>query len=132
MRKGKFPEKGSIMPPVVLIVYPWHRIGNLRTYFPEITRRAVDYIHLQSRKNPIPSFLYFSITTTPHQPVSPSDDFKGKSGIAPLADFVMETDWSAWVRSYGQLKMPEYQENTLIIFTADNGHSNYTGWEEFG
>lgn len=39
-----------------------------------------------------PFFLYFS-QTSPHEPVSPSANFKGKSGIAPIADFVMETDW---------------------------------------
>ena len=25
---------------------------------------------------------------------TPSKEFRGKSGIAPIADFVMETDWS--------------------------------------
>ena len=41
-----------------------------------------------------PFFLYFSMTS-PHEPVVPSKPFLGKSGIAPIADFVMETDWSA-------------------------------------
>ena len=94
---------------------------------PKITERAVQYIHEQSQKDD-PFFLFFSMTS-PHEPVSPSDSFKGKSGIAPIADFVMETDWSA-----GELlkavKEAQISDNTLIIFTADNGHSHYTGWEE--
>jgi len=93
---------------------------------PEITRRAVDYIHKQSG-NGHPFFLYFSMTS-PHEPVSPSDAFKGKSGIAPIADFVMETDGSAG-EILQAVEDAGISENTLIIFTADNGHSHYTGWE---
>ncbi len=94
---------------------------------PEITRRAVNYIHDQSN-NEQPFFLYFSMTS-PHEPVVPSEKFAGKSGIAPIADFVMETDWSA-----GQIleavEQSGISDNTLVIFTADNGHSHYTGWED--
>ena len=94
---------------------------------PDITKRAVEYIHHQSQTIQ-PFFLYFSMTS-PHEPVVPTKKFAGKSGIAPIADFVMETDWSI-----GQVLMAVEEsgilENTLIIFTADNGHSNYTGWEE--
>ncbi|MGB0581012.1 MAG: sulfatase-like hydrolase/transferase, partial [Limisphaerales bacterium] len=67
--------------------------------------------------------------TSPHEPVVPSKRFKGKSGIAPIADFVMETDWSA-----GQvIKAVDdagIADNTIVIFTADNGHSHYTGWPD--
>ena len=48
--------------------------------------------------------------------------------VSPIADFVMETDWSV-----GQvIKAVDdagIAENTIVIFTADNGHSHYTGWE---
>ena len=93
---------------------------------PEITRRAVQHVHERAKRDE-PFFLYFSMTS-PHEPVVPSKDFKGKSGISPIADFVMETDWSA-----GQIiKAVDdagIAENTIVIFTADNGHSHYTGWE---
>jgi len=67
--------------------------------------------------------------TFPHEPIAPSKEFKGKSGIAPIADFVMETDWSAGeiIKAIDEAGIAE---NTLVIFTADNGHSKYTGWEE--
>jgi arylsulfatase A-like enzyme len=67
--------------------------------------------------------------TSPHEPVVPSAEFKGKSGIAPIADFVMETDWSAG-QVIKALEDAGVAENTLVIFTADNGHSHYTGWED--
>ena len=93
---------------------------------PEITRKSVDYIHKQREKDK-PFFLFFSMTS-PHEPVSPSDHFRGKSGIAPIADFVMETDWSVGEIIHA-VEDAEISENTIIIFTADNGHSNYTGWK---
>jgi arylsulfatase A-like enzyme len=67
--------------------------------------------------------------TSPHEPVSPSDQFKGKSGIAPIADFLMETDWSAG-QVIDALDKAGVADNTLVIFAGDNGHSNYTGWDE--
>jgi arylsulfatase A-like enzyme len=41
----------------------------------------------------------------------------------------METDWSAG-EIMNAVEDADISENTLIIFTADNGHSNYTGWEQ--
>ena len=94
---------------------------------PEITRHAVEQIKERAQQEQ-PFFLYFSMTS-PHEPVVPSADFKGASGIAPIADFVMETDWSA-----GQLinavDEAGIADDTIVIFTADNGHSHYTGWDE--
>ena len=93
---------------------------------PTITKRAVDYVH-ERAKTDYPFFLFFSMTS-PHEPISPSDGFKGKSGIAPIADFIMETDWSAG-QVIEALEKAGVADNTLVIFTADNGHSHYTGWD---
>ena len=94
---------------------------------PEITRRAVRQIHDRAKQDS-PFFLYFSMTS-PHEPVVPSKDFRGKSGIAPIADFVMETDWSAG-QVIKAIDDAGVADNTIVIFTADNGHSHYTGWEQ--
>jgi len=58
--------------------------------------------------------------TSPHTPINPSKRFLGQSGISKYADFLMETDWSVGqiVRAIDDLGL---SENTLIIFTADNG-----------
>ena len=58
----------------------------------------------------------------------PSQDFQGKSGIAPIADFVMQTDWSVG-QVVAAIDNAGLAEDTVIVFTADNGHSHYTGWE---
>jgi len=93
----------------------------------EITERAVQYINDQS-KTEQPFFMYFPMTS-PHEPVVPTKKFAGKSGIAPIADFVMETDWSVG-EILKALDQTGIADNTLIVFTADNGHSHYTGWDD--
>lgn len=98
---------------------------------PETTRRGVQYIH--SRKDaPQPFFLYFAYPS-PHAPIIPNDQFDGKSGAGPYGDFVYETD-----DSIGQLlralEESGQAENTVVIFSADNGpeHYAYARDERFG
>lgn len=119
------PDEGVVLPKGFLGT-PAAPDWRLQKILPEITRRAVQYIHQQA-KGDAPFFLYFSMTS-PHEPVVPSAEFRGKSGIAPIADFVMETDWSAGqvIRAIDEAGIAD---DTIVIFTADNGHSHYTGWE---
>ncbi|QDT63378.1 sulfatase family protein [Calycomorphotria hydatis] len=120
------PTEGHVMPRTFdgsPIAPDW----KFDQILPELTRRAVQHIHDRAKQEQ-PFFLYFSMTS-PHEPVVPSEKFKDKSGIAPIADFLLETDWSA-----GQvIKAVDdagIADNTIVIFTADNGHSHYTGWNE--
>ncbi|MDG1895631.1 MAG: arylsulfatase [Fuerstiella sp.] len=94
---------------------------------PELTRRAVKHVHDRAQQDE-PFFLYFSMTS-PHEPVVPSKDFRGKSGIAPIADFLLETDWSAG-QVIKAIDESGIADNTIVIFTGDNGHSHYTGWND--
>jgi len=91
---------------------------------PELTRRAVQYIHDRAREDK-PFMLYFSMTT-PHEPIAPSKAFQGKSNLSPIADLVMETDWAAG-EVIQALDDAGIAENTILFFMADNGHSKYTG-----
>lgn len=92
---------------------------------PELTRRAVSYIH-EKAVSESPFFLYFPMTT-PHTPIVPTDDFRGKSGISPVADFIMQTDWSAG-QVINALEEAGVAEDTFVIFTSDNGHLP-TDWD---
>jgi arylsulfatase A len=91
---------------------------------PMITAQAVQYVADRAADQK-PFFLYFALTS-PHEPIAPSAKFRGKSGINPVGDFVMETDWAL-----GQVlvALDEHglAQDTLVIFAADNGHSTYTG-----
>lgn len=95
---------------------------------PTITDKAVTYITQEAEKKE-PFFLYFALTT-PHEPISPSKAFHGKSGISPVADLIMETDWAVG-RTMEALERNGVADNTLIIFTSDNGHCAYTGLDAF-
>ena len=87
---------------------------------PTITAKAVAYIEKEA-KTDTPFFLYFPMTA-PHNPIAPSEGFKGKSGISPYVDFVIETDH--WIgQIIDAVDRSGIAENTLIIFTADNGTS---------
>lgn len=85
---------------------------------PEITRRAVRYVE-EAAKSPQPFFLYFSLTS-PHHPLVPTAEFRGRSGAGEYGDFVMQTDWTVG-QVLAALDRTQLAENTLVIFTSDNG-----------
>ena len=94
----------------------------LDAVMPRLTEKAVEWIAAQ-KDSTKPFFLYFP-WTSPHAPIVPTPEFKGKSGAGPFGDFVHQSDWSA-----GQvLKALEdngFRDNTLVIFTSDNGPESY-------
>ena len=82
----------------------------------EYTERAIDFI---KRNKDNPFFVYLPYTAT-HIPTMPHPSFKGQSGNGDWAALLMQID------SYiGELthKIEELgvAENTIFIFTADNG-----------
>ena len=93
---------------------------------PEFTRRAETFIREQGGKqrqgNGNPFFIYFPLTS-PHSPVVPNREFLGKSGIGSYGDFICEIDWLVG-RITGALEEAGIRDNTLIIFTSDNGPEN--------
>ena len=113
------PSEGVVLPRG-FVGAPMAPGWRLDAILPEITRRAVQQIHDRAKQD-APFFLYFSMTL-PHEPVVPSKHFRGKSGIAPIADFVMETDWSAG-QVIKAIDDAGIAEDTIVIFTADNGHT---------
>ncbi|HYP05648.1 MAG TPA: sulfatase [Bryobacteraceae bacterium] len=82
----------------------------------KFTRRAVEFIE---RHADAPFFLYFA-HTAPHIPLVPSARFKGKSGKGSYGDVVMELDWSVG-QVLAALQAKGIDNNTLVIFTSDNG-----------
>ncbi|MCA9248717.1 MAG: arylsulfatase [Planctomycetales bacterium] len=68
-----------------------------------------------------PFFLYLPLTS-PHTPIVPSPAWQGKSKLGPYGDFVMETDWVVG-QVLEELDKQGLADNTLVIFTTDNGCS---------
>jgi len=89
---------------------------------PTTTQKAVEYVKKQA-KNDKPFFLYFAFPS-PHAPIIPNDEFDGKSGAGPYGDFVYETD-DACGRILKALEQSGQADNTIVIFTADNGPEKY-------
>ena len=85
---------------------------------PELTRRAERWIEDSARSGK-PFFLYFALTS-PHYPIVPAPEFKGKSKAGDYGDFVVQTDWTIG-RVLDALRRTGVADNTLVIFTSDNG-----------
>ncbi|MDW5288084.1 arylsulfatase [Formosa sp. PL04] len=66
-----------------------------------------------------PFFLYYAMNQ-PHVPRTPSPRFVGKSGMGPRGDVILEADWCIG-EFMKTLKDEGVLENTLVIFTSDNG-----------
>jgi arylsulfatase A-like enzyme len=97
---------------------------------PRLGRRAVEYIaeRAPAARAGTPFFLYLPLTS-PHTPILPSPEWKGRSGLGDYADFVLQTD--ALVGDVlAALAVQGLADNTLVIFTADNGCSPQAGTAE--
>ncbi len=92
----------------------------------DYTRRAVDFIE---RNRDRPFFLYVPHSMV-HVPLFVSDKFKGSSGAGLFGDVVQEVDWSVG-QILDKLRELNIAENTLVIFTSDNGpwlsYGNHAG-----
>ncbi len=97
---------------------------NLENILPTLTDRACTFID-DAAKHPEPFFLYLPLTS-PHTPISPTADWRGKSSLNPYADFVMQTD-AAVGRILDSLEKTGAAQRTLVILTSDNGCAPYIG-----
>ncbi len=86
------------------------------------TERAVQFIEKNKDR---PFFLYLP-HSMPHVPLGVSSKFKGRSKQGMYGDVIMEIDWSVG-QIIASLKQNGLEENTLVIFTSDNGP-----WLNFG
>ena len=93
-------------------------------FLPKLTSKAVDYIGERGMDKK-PFFLYLALPS-PHTPLVPTRDWQGKSSIGPYGDYVMETDWSVG-RVLKAIDDGGLRDNTLVIFTSDNGPAPYIG-----
>ncbi len=93
----------------------------------KLTEHSVDYIKNSTTKKPF--FLYVALTA-PHTPVLPRKEFVGSSEAAAYGDFTQELDWSVG-QILKALKEKGIEENTLVIFAADNGASRISFPLEF-
>ncbi|MFK7818855.1 MAG: arylsulfatase, partial [Planctomycetaceae bacterium] len=120
--------------------YGWYRKGpispdfNIPEVLPHLFDKAIS--HVQSRaadaKNGKPFFLYLPLPA-PHTPIVPVPPFKDASKMNPYADFVIQVDHHM-SQLFDALTTTGLDENTLVVFTSDNGCSpeaNFKVLKEF-
>jgi arylsulfatase A len=89
---------------------------------PRLTERAVKWIG-QQRGQSQPFFLYFPFTS-PHAPIVPAPEFAGESNAGGYGDYVEQTDATVG-KVLAALAANGFAENTLVIFSSDNGPEHY-------
>jgi arylsulfatase A len=99
----------------------------LESILPTLVDRAEVFI-AESSARPEPYFLYLPLTS-PHTPLAVNEAWRGRSGLHRYADFVMETDAAVGQVLQAVEKSGE-AENTLVLFTSDNGCAPYIGVAE--
>lgn len=125
----------------------WWRQGEMSRSFriedchSEILREGIKFIETQATENPDSPFLLYLPLTGPHTPWVPTERFKGKSPIGLYGDFVMDID-DVVAQIQNTLIRHNIAENTILIFTSDNGgywpqeeidlHNHDSNWGRLG
>jgi arylsulfatase A len=85
-----------------------------------LTDEAVEVLKARRKSgSDRPFFLYFPMTA-PHGPWVPGEAFQGKSQCGPYGDFLLHVDHAVG-RVLNTINQLGYADNTLVIFTSDNG-----------
>ncbi len=94
----------------------------LDAVMPKLTEKAVEWIGQQTNGGK-PFLLYFP-WTSPHAPIVPAPEFQGKTKAGGYGDYMYQSDWSAG-QILKALQDNGLADNTLVIFTSDNGPEHY-------
>ena len=101
---------------------------NFEQLLPSFARAADRYIGQRAAEG-VPFFLYLPMTS-PHTPLSVNKRWIGRSGLNNLyADLVMETD-AVFGQVLDALDRHGVADDTLVIFTSDNGCAPYVGADQ--
>ncbi len=111
------PKKSRVplMRDEEVVEYPVEQSQLTKRY----TRAAIDFITANRGR---PFFLYLP-HTMPHIPIFASAAFKDKSARGLYGDVIEEIDWSTG-EILRTLKSLGLDENTLVVYTSDNGPWN--------
>ncbi|UBM57755.1 arylsulfatase [Marinilongibacter aquaticus] len=108
----------------------WKKGGKMTSWVDEeipftFLYKAEEFIEKNQEK---PFFLMYCLTE-PHVPRVPATIFKGKSGLGFRGDAILEVDWAVG-EILKQLKYLDLDENTIIVFSSDNGPVLDDGYQD--
>jgi len=92
---------------------------------PRLTEEAERFIDEHAQE---PFFLYFPLPA-PHTPILPTPEFRGKSGTNAYGDFCLQVD-DVVGRIMQRLEQHGIADNTILVFTSDNGCSPQADFDE--
>jgi arylsulfatase len=92
----------------------------------EITRRSVAFMERQAQAGK-PFFMYVSLTQ-PHLPTLPNPAFAGRTGNGDWADMLAEMDSNVG-QMLDAVDRLGLRDDTLVIFTSDNGPEFFKPWD---
>jgi len=116
-REGAVKNVVPLMRGEEVVEYPADQSQITKRY----TEEAVRFIR-EHRSEPF--FVYLPHTMI-HHPLAASEAYKDKSKQGILGDAIEEIDWSVG-QIMATLKEFKLDENTLVIFTSDNGPAGRT------
>ena len=87
---------------------------------PRITERSEAYIRDQVNSGADKPFFLYIPLSAPHTPWMPTPEFIGKSGAGYYGDFAAQVDHSVG-RIMKTLRETGVADNTIVVFTSDNG-----------
>lgn len=92
----------------------------------DYTEKALAFI----KRNKDQAFFLYLAHSMPHVPINASAQFKGSSEQGLYGDVIQEIDWSVG-QVLAELEKHGIRQNTLVIFTSDNGpwmnYGNHAG-----
>ncbi len=100
-----------------------------RRCFAGADQKTCEFFAEQAKATPRKPFFLYLPLASPHTPIEVAPEWRGKSGLNPYADFVMQTD-AAVGQMLKALDEAGLAANTLVIFTSDNGCSPQAKYEE--
>ncbi|MHB1178560.1 MAG: sulfatase family protein [Daejeonella sp.] len=88
--------------------------------FSTVVNEGLSFIKTQTKNNPKKPFMLYLPLTGPHTPWLPDAEFKGKTMLGTYGDFVSQVD-DAVGQIMNTLKSLNIDENTMVVFSSDNG-----------
>ncbi len=107
--QGAFWRAGGIAPGL-----------QLKDVLPRFTDEAVTVIQQHAQQQPGQPLMLYLAYPAPHTPWLPAEEFAGRSGAGMYGDFLMMVDVQIG-RVLDALQRTKMADNTLLVFTSDNG-----------
>lgn len=92
---------------------------------PTLTNKVLEKIEEHKEE---PFFIYFPLPA-PHTPILPSEEFIGKSNTNEYGDFILMCDAMVG-KIVDKLKSLNIEDNTIIVYTSDNGCAPIVDFKE--